>query len=236
VLLRAVGPALTGFGVPGVLANPRLRLFRGDTVVMENDDWSSGGFSLQISDTTARLSAFPLPAGSADAALLVRLDPGVYTAHVTTDNSAAGVALIEVYDTTADGAKLTSVSTRGNVGSGDNALIVGLAVTGNAAKRVLIRGVGAALGDFGVGGTLSDPILSLYNKDGVVIAQNDNWSSGTDAAAIAAAASQVQAFPLVQGSKDAALLLYLAPGSYTAIVRGVGDTTGVALVEAYEVP
>jgi len=230
-----VGPALTGFGVPGVLANPRLRLFQGATVVMENDDWSSGGFSLQIADTTARLSAFPLPAGSADAALLVRLDPGVYTAHVTTDNSAAGVALIEVYDTTAGGggAKLISVSTRGNVGSGDNALIVGLAITGNAAKRVLIRGVGAALGDFGVSGTLGDPILSLYNKDGVVIAQNDNWSSGTDAAAIAAAASQVQAFPLVQGSKDAALLLYLAPGSYTAIVRGVGDTTGVALVEAY---
>lgn len=238
VLIRAVGPALTGFGVPGVLANPRLRLFQGATVVMENDDWSSGGFSLQIADTTARLSAFPLPAGSADAALLVRLDPGVYTAHVTTDNSAAGVALIEVYDTTAGGggARLISVSTRGNVGSGDNALIVGLAITGNAAKRVLIRGVGAALGDFGVSGTLGDPILSLYNKDGVVIAQNDNWSSGTDAAAIAAAASQVQAFPLVQGSKDAALLLYLAPGSYTAIVRGVGDTTGVALVEAYEVP
>ena len=224
--------------MPGVLSNPRVRLFQGSTVIMENDDWSLGGFGPQIADTAARLYAFPLPAGSADAALIARLDPGIYTAQVTTDNSAAGVALIEVYDTTAasSGSKLISVSTRGSVGRGADALIVGLAISGNAAKRVLIRGVGAALGDFGVSGTLSDPILHLYNKDGVVIAANDNWSSGTDPAAIVAAASQVQAFPLIQGSKDAALLLYLAPGSYTAQVSGVGDTTGVALVEVYEVP
>jgi hypothetical protein len=238
VMIRAVGPGLTSFGVPGVLSNPRVRLFQGSTAIMENDDWSLGGFGHQIADTAARLYAFPLPAGSADAALIAQLNPGVYTAQVTTDNSATGVALIEVYDTTAasSGSKLIGVSTRGSVGRGDDALIVGLVISGNAAKRVLIRGVGAALGDFGVSGTLSDPILQLYNKDGVVIATNDNWSSGTDAAAIAAAASQVQAYPLVQGSRDAALLLYLAPGSYTAIVRGVGDTTGIALVEAYEVP
>jgi hypothetical protein len=236
VLIRAVGPALAGFGVPGVLSNPRVRLFKGGTAIMENDDWSLGGFGPQIADTAVRLGAFPLPAGSADAALIARLDPGTYTAHVTTDNAAAGVALIEVYDTTAasgGGTKLISVSTRGSVGRGADALIVGLVVNGQAAKRVLIRGIGPALAAFGVSGTLSDPILRLYNKDGGLVAENDNWFDRPD---IASATTQVQAFPLALGSKDAVLLLYLAPGNYTAQVSGVGDTTGVALVEAYEVP
>jgi large repetitive protein len=238
VLIRAVGPTLASFGVPGVLANPRLRLFKDQTLMLENDDWGQSSSSQQIIDTAARLSAFPLATGSADAALIARLDPGLYTAQVTSDNAATGVALVEVYDTSTssnNAPKLISVSTRGYVGQGANALIVGVAVTGNAAKHVLIRGVGPGLAAYGVGGTLADPVLRLY-KGNDVVALNDNWSDQPNANDIANAGAQAQAFSLPSGSKDAALLLYLAPGLYTAQVSGAGDTTGVALVEAYEVP
>ena len=238
VLVRATGPALSLFGVPGTLPNPRLRIFKDATVLFDNDDWSIGGSVPQISATAARLGAFPLGIGSLDAALLVRLDPGSYTAQVSSDAVAAGVALVEVYDASVDSTspqKLINVSTRADVGTGGDILIVGVVVAGQAPKKLLIRGIGPALAVFGVTGALAAPRLQLY-RGSQLLRENSGWSAGTDAALITAAAAQVGAFTLADGSKDCALLLYLAPGSYTAQISGVANTTGVALVEVYEVP
>ncbi|HEY1107813.1 MAG TPA: immunoglobulin domain-containing protein, partial [Opitutaceae bacterium] len=222
VLVRAVGPALSGFGVPGVLANPRLKLFKDGAPVIENDDWALGGFSSQIAEAAARVGAFALPASSADAAVLLRLDPGAYTAQVSGATEAAGVALIEVYDAAtaqAGGPKLINLSTRGEVGRDGDILIVGVVVSGDRAKKLLIRGIGPALGAFGVEGALADPQLQLY-QGSTLVRQNDNWSESADATSLAEAARSVGAFTLLDGSKDAALLRYLTPGSYTAQIRG----------------
>jgi hypothetical protein len=136
--------------------------------------------------------------------------------------------------TTSGDTLLANISTRGVVGSGSGVLIAGLVVGGTTPKNVLVRAAGPALGDFGVSDVLTDPVLTIINKDSQVLAQNDNWEIGGNAAAISAAASRLGAFQFKPGSRDSAFLATLAPGSYTAIVSGTGSTTGVALVEAYD--
>ena len=124
---------------------------------------------------------------------------------------------------------------RGFVGTGSSVKIVGLFVSGSSTKSVLIRASGPALALFDVSGALADPIVELYDQNRL-IATNDNWSDdATKATAIAAAATHVGAFVWPLGSKDAALLVALAPGPYTVVVRGVGNATGIALIETYDI-
>lgn len=130
--------------------------------------------------------------------------------------------------------RLINVSTRAFVGTGDQQLIGGFVVAGTGRKRVLIRGIGPRLGDLGVSGALADPTLSLVNGANVEIANNNNWSQNANAAQIAEIAAHVGAFSLNAGSTDAALLIELDPGAYTAVVGGVGGATGTALVEIYD--
>ena len=240
VLIRGIGPALAGLGVQGTLANPQLRLYRGSEVIAQNDDWSTGADSAASAAAFLRLGAFALAPGSKDAALLETLAPGAYTAHVVAD-AAGGVALAEIYDASgnpnADYQRLINLSTRGDVGTGENILIGGFIVTGNAPKKVLVRAIGPSLTAFGVAGALADPRLRVFNG-AALIAENDNWSIvPADTAATAQAARDTGAFALANGSKDAALILTLAPGAYTAQVSGAdGASTGVALIEVYEVP
>jgi hypothetical protein len=241
VMIRATGPALTAFGLDGALPNPKLELYRGTTKIQENDEWSLATNAADIIATAARTGAFPLTAASADAVLLTTLDPGGYTAQVSSVTGASGVALVEVYDAgstavTASTPRLVNISTRANVAGGEGLLIAGIVITGNAPKKVLIRATGPALTAFGVPGVLADPLLKLYKGDNV-IRQNDNWSeSSSEAALITAAGSATGAFALTVGTKDAAMLITLEPGSYTAQVSGVAGATGAALVEVYEVP
>jgi hypothetical protein len=147
--------------------------------------------------------------------------------------------LIEVYDVTPNAAapgKATNVSTRGVVGTGTNILIAGFNVTGAATRRVLVRGAGPTLANLGVPGVLADPQLTLVDQaTGRTIATNDNWASGEDAAFIASAASAAGAFPFASASRDAAILVMLPPGTYTAQLSGVGGGTGVGIVEVYDV-
>ena len=124
-----------------------------------------------------------------------------------------------------------AVSARNAVGTGDNIRIAGFVVDGSAAKTLLIRGVGAKLAEFGVTDVLTDPKLEIYNAAGLKIAENDSWN-----ALLQALARSVGAFDLTLGSRDAALLITLAPGTYTAQISGSGGTTGEAIVEVYEVP
>ena len=243
VLLRAVGPALAGFGVTGALANPRLQLFDATgKLVLENDDWSGTDTAAAF----AQVGAFALAAGTRDAALLTTLAPGAYTMHVL-DGGETGVALAEIYDASANPTgefqRLVNISSRGTVEASDGVLIGGFVVTGNSPKRVLVRGVGAALAGFGVAGALADPRLAIYAGTALV-AQNDDWSTPTavvgqaaaTAAELADAARTVGAFAFGAGSRDAAVLVTLAPGAYTAQVGGAAGQTGVALVEVYELP
>jgi hypothetical protein len=231
VLVRAIGPALGGFGVQGSLPDPRLQLFASTGgLVVENDNWS--GF--ETSAAAGALGAFKLSEGARDSAVVVTLQPGAYTL-VVMPNGGDGVALAEVYDAdagnAAGGAEIINLSTRGRVDGGEGALIAGFTVKGTSSRRVLVRGVGPSLAKFGVVGVLEAPTLKIFQADRLV-AQNDGWQVSADEVSAASVASG--AFALEAGSKDAAVVLTLAPGAYSAVVSGAGTMSGVALVEVYE--
>lgn len=132
--------------------------------------------------------------------------------------------------------RLVNLAARALVGQGDQILIPGFVIGGTQPKRLLIRAAGPALAGFGVEGTLSDPAMELLNASSTVVATNDNWGSSANSAAIASTAATVGAFAFAAGSRDAAALVTLQPGAYTVKTTGVGDATGVALVEVYDVP
>ncbi|MBC7369637.1 MAG: YHYH protein [Undibacterium sp.] len=231
MLARAVGPTLANFNVSGVLADPRLGLVSGTTTVASNDNWLAADAA-----TMSAAGAFALAAGSKDAALVATLGAGGYTLPVTATDGGSGVALLEVYDAASSTTlNVVNASTRAYVGTGDAVLIPGFVVAGTGSLRLLVRAVGPALANFGVAGVLADPALTLYSGTKAV-ATNDNWSSGADATELSAAGAAVGAFALTTGSKDAAILTTLPAGAYTAVVSGVGSTTGTALVEIYVIP
>lgn len=214
--LRALGPKLAEFGVPGVLANPLLQVFQGDTVVQSNDNVAA-----------VEAVSFGLTAGALDSAMVLSLPANAYTAQVTGVGGGEGVALIEVNDAAPNVndpgvPRLFNVAARTEVGTGADILIAGFTINGNVPKRLLIRALGPKLTEFGVGGVLANPRLQVFRGD-TVVAENDDVSA-TDTAASG----------LTVGARDAALVVVLVPGAYTAQVSGVGDTTGVALIELTE--
>ena len=233
VLTRAVGPGLSAFGVTGALADPSLSLVSGNTTAATNDNWLATDAA-----TFANVGAFALTAGSRDAAIVSTLSPASYTTPVGA-NSGSGITLLEVYDADSAAsptARLVNASTRAFVGTGESVLIPGFVISGTGTVRLLLRAAGPALAAFGVTGTLADPQISLFSSaSSAAIATNDNWSSASNAAAISAAAVTAGAFAFTAGSRDAAALVDLSAGSYTATVSGVGATTGTALVEIYVV-
>lgn len=231
MLVRAVGPALRAFGLPKALSDPSLMLLADAGPLASNDSWPASA-----AGTMTAVGAFPLPPASKDAAIVASLAPGSYSAPIGAPEGESGVALVEVYD--ADSSTTTSiinVSTRAFVGTGDRILIPGFSIAGTGSVRLLIRAVGPTLASFGLSDALGDPAITLY-EGSKIIATNDNWSAGANAADLAAAASRVGAFALGKGSHDAALLATLPAGSYSAVVSGVGNTTGTALVEIYVLP
>ena len=237
VLLRAVGPTLSDFGVKGALANPRLLLFdAAGKVIAENDDWSGA----ETAAAMAQVGAFGFAAGAKDAALLITLVPGTYTMQVL-EVAGSGVALAEIYDANpnpnADYQRLVNISTRGEAGIGENVLIGGFIITGNSPKKVLVRGIGPGLAAFGLTATLDNPLLRVY-RGGELVGENDNWSAvPAEAIATAQVARDTGAFALASGSKDAAVILTLMPGAYTGQVSPAdGTRPGTALVEIYELP
>jgi hypothetical protein len=223
VLVRAAGPALSVFGLSGAMADPRLDLYTGQTVTFSNDDWPAN-----LAATFTEVGAFPLPAGSRDAAFVQSIDG---SRSIQARGTGAGVVLVEAYDLGAGNSpRLVNVSARNRVGTGDDILIAGFNIVGTGTKQLLIRAVGPKLTVFGVAGVLADPKLELYDSTNAKVAENDTW-----AASLTTTFAAVGAFPLDAGSRDAALLTTLAPGSYTVQVRGADGGTGEALVEIYEV-
>lgn len=241
LLVRAVGPTLGLFGLANPLRDPLLE-FRSDAETPAiNDNWGDTAPEA-IRAATSNVSAFPLPERSLDAALVLVGDGGRnirYTADVQTRDGGSGVALVEVYDAdiSRTNATLSNLSTRGFVGVGDNVLIPGLVVGGAGQLRVLVRAVGPTLGQsFGVPGVISHPVLVVYRKGGVRVAENSLWSINGRKGDIAGAAGLVGAFPLIEGNADSALVIALDPGEYTIQVSGEGGVQGVALVEIYALP
>jgi hypothetical protein len=247
VIVRAIGPSLANANPPvvGALQNPVLELHdsTGATIAM-NDNWKTNTLADRQTIISVGLDQFNgSPISDAEAVLVASLEPrddtvpnsGAYTAVVSGFNSNTGVGLVEVYDLDAASAEaeLANISTRGFVGTGDDVLIGGVIVgpTGVPSATVVVRAIGPSLGVATppVVGALADPFIELHNSDGDIIATNDNWMDGDDEAEITALG--------LAPSEDAesALLANLIAGNYTALVKGVGDTTGVALVEVFNV-
>jgi hypothetical protein len=266
VIVRSRGPSMAGapFFVPGTLANPQVQLFSGPTMIAQNDNWqdapSCPGFvcegAAEILNTgldpcTPNPGQSSSPANCAlEAALLITLPSGPYTAIVSGADGRTGVGLVEIFEADASViSELSNISTRGFVQSGDDVMIGGLIIEGSSPATVLIRARGPSMSGtpFSVPGTLANPFLQLFSGQDV-IAQNDNWQDppsctgfvcGTAAQIAASRLDPCQPNPGQTVSPpsctlESAILITLPPGAYTAIVSGVGNTTGVGLVEAFE--
>ncbi len=243
VLIRGLGPAMRSLGVEDAISDPQILLYRlgEETPMVENDDWGSAANAAAIASSAQIAGAAPLPSNSKDAALLLELGPGVYTAVVKNGEGVEGTALVEIFDVSAaegedTGSSLANISMRGEVGNSNDVTIAGFAVTGDTPKRMMIRVMGSELDAYGVSNTLSDPELVLYDMGGeeaVLIATNDDWQEDADVAREAAASSG--AFPFDENSQSAAKVIWLDPGLYTAVAKSGSAAKGVVLVEVYEV-
>ena len=223
VVVRARGPSLAQFGVPGVLANPFLQLYSGQTVIASNDNWQ------QATNASAITASGQAPTDVNEAAILTTLNPGPYTAIVTGVGNTQGVAIVEVFEIDAFTVPLVNIATRGPVLTGDNVMIGGFIIQGSGPQTVVVRARGPSLAQFGVPGVLANPVLQLYSGQ-TVIATNDNWQQAANAAAITASGQAPTDI------NESAILMTLNPGPYTAIVSGAGGGTGIAIVEVFTVP
>ena len=238
VLLRGAGPALTALGVTEVLKDPQLTLYDSSgTVLASNDDWGSEANQRALISTVAtQVGAFAWPADSKDSALLVTLKPGLYTVIESGVGGSTGVGLVEAYAVGETGTtRLYNLSSRSLTQGGDKVTIAGFVVSGTQAKTVLLRCSGPSLAKLGVSGVMADPLLLVY-QGSTLLASNDDWSTDAGkASSISSAAKKVGAFDWSSGTKDAALLLTLQPGLYTAMGQGKDESSGVTLLEVYEV-
>jgi hypothetical protein len=225
VLVRGVGPSLARFGLQGLLQDPVLELHDATHLVTSNDNWSDAPNRDEIANTSIA------PSDPLESAILLTLSPGNYTAVLREMSDSSGVGVVEVYDLdqTGGGSRLANISTRGLVGTGDNVMIGGTIVTGSNPVNVLFRAIGPSLANFGVTNAIQDPILELHNGNGGTIAVDDNWRDSQEAVITATGIPPTD-------NRESAILANLPPGAYTAVVRGSGNSTGVALVEAYQLP
>jgi hypothetical protein len=229
VVVRGLGPTLgqPPFNITGVLADPTLQLFDGSGhPFWFNDNWK---------DTQqAQIQATGLaPPNELESAALQILQPGNYTAILSGKNGTTGVGLVEVYDISPGVfAELTNVSTRGFVGTGNNVMIGGIITSGgNGSTQIVVRGLGPTLAapPFGIAGALADPVVTLVDSNGNIVASNNNWKDKPGQAAA------IQATGLAPPNDlESAIIITVAAGRYTAILRGNGGGTGIGLVEVYK--
>ncbi len=223
VVLRGIGFSLPAIGINNALEDPVIELHSGDSVISMSDDWIDDSWASTV-------ASYHLdPTNSRESAILATLNPGNYTVVLRGfDSDATGTGLIELYDLHTTGGRAGNISTRGTVGGSDQVLIGGFVIGGSQTKDVVVRAIGPSLASAGIAGPLNDPMIELHDSSGAVVASNDDWQSGPNAA-------QIQSTGLAPTNPaESALLATLSPGSYTAIVRGANNATGVALVEVYD--
>jgi arylsulfate sulfotransferase len=223
IVLRALGPSLSSFGVSNVLGDPVLSVYNSShTLVASNDNWQSdpNHFIVEANGLA--------PANLLESATVQTLAPGAYTVIVTGHDMTAGIGLVELYDlSTLSDSTLENISTRGSVGTADEVLISGFIVGDVGSATVIVRALGPSLASHGVTGALSDPILTIYDSTGAAIATNDNWQDNVNAI-------DIQKNGLAPPNpSESALVLHLSAGSYTAIVSGANGATGIGLAEVY---
>jgi hypothetical protein len=240
VIIRAIGPELSQYGVPDPMADPTLELHDGTgALIGSNDDWQHtiiGGIitSDQVQDI---MNGGHAPGDPRESAIIAELPPGNYTAILRGVTNTTGVALVEVYNLSTSGDSiLGNISTRSFVQTVDNVMIGGFIVQGTAPKRVIIRAIGPELSQFGVPDPLQDPTLELHDGNGALIGSNDNWQTTIIGGVITGDQVQdiINSGHAPGDPRESAIIAELPPGNYTAIVRGVDNTTGVALVEVYD--
>lgn len=262
VLVRAAGPALIQYGVPNVLADPVLRIFSGQTQMAANDDWNLQEPGTSAAEVAAA-GGFAFAAGSRDAALLLTLPSGAYTAIVEGKAGASGSGLVEVYDADSGGAKLINLSTRGYADRNGKEMFGGFVVRAGpvpgATKRVLVRVLGPTLSraPFGMSGTMEDPFLALHNAAGELLIQNDDWSTGAEGGISAQndfkptvryySEKQIAATGFAPTNRrEPCVMVDLPPGAYTVIASpfelidpnptiAQPARPGVGIVEVYEI-
>jgi N-acetylneuraminic acid mutarotase len=242
VIIRAIGPELTQYGVPNPLLNPTLELHDGrGALIASNDDWHVtiiGG--IITSDQWVDIAnSGHAPTDGRESAIIADLPPGNYTAIVRGVDNMTGVALVEAYDLSPEtNSILGNISTRSFVQTDDNVMIGGFIVQGTQPKKVIIRAIGPELSapPFNIPNVLTDPTLELHDSTGALIASNDNWMTTIIGGIITSDQVQdiINSGHAPTDPSESAIIATLPQGNYTAIVRGVNNTMGVALVETYD--
>jgi glucose/arabinose dehydrogenase len=226
-VLRALGPSLKvgGQPIPGRLTNPILELRDGrGALITSNNDWMTSPQRQQI------INQHLQPPDSRESALFASLQPGAYTAIMRGVRNTSGIGLVEIYDVDqAKPANAINISARGRVRTGDNVMIAGFSLGANQSRNVLLRALGPSLTTHGVTGVLQNPTLELHNSSGALIAFNDNWRTNQEAAIVATGLAPTN-------NNESAIVGILAPGNYTAVVRGANNSIGIGLAEVYQLP
>jgi hypothetical protein len=227
LLLRAIGPSLTQFGVPNALADPVLELHGpGAFVTITNDNWRDD----PVQEAAIQATGIP-PTNNLESAIDTTLNPGAYTTIVRGKNSTSGVALVEVYDLSqAVLAKLANISTRAFVNTGDDIVIAGFILGNhNGDDRIVVRGIGPSLTAVGVPNALANPTLELRDGNGALLVANNDWQDDP-----AQAAELIADGLAPTNNLESGLAATLPPGLYTALLAGINNGTGVGLVEVYD--
>ena len=231
VIIRGVGPSLANFGVQGALGDTTLELHQGNSTLATNDDWKIDGQTGQSQEATIAATNLA-PSNNLESAIVATLNPGAYTAILAGKNQTSGIGVVEVFDLNqAANSKLANISTRGFVDAGDNAMIGGFIVggAGGGAAKVIVRGLGPSLTNFGIPNALTDPTLELHDGNGVTVATDDNWKDSQR--------TEIEATALMPSSDlESAIVRTLVPGGYTAVLRGVNNGVGIGLVEVFNLP
>lgn len=223
VVIRARGPSLAAAGITNALANPTIQLFSGSTPIASNDDWGTATNAAAI-----QASGFA-PSDPAESAILTTLNPGAYTAVVTGVGTSIGVGIVEIFEVDTPASPLSNLSSRGQVGTGNDVTIGGFVIQGTSPQTVVIRARGPSLAAAGVSSPLANPTLQLFSGT-VLMETNDDWGSAANAAAIQSSGYAPS------NAQESVILVTLNPGAYTAIVSGVGGATGVAIIEIFALP
>jgi uncharacterized Zn-binding protein involved in type VI secretion len=227
VIVRAIGPSLAQHGITNPLQDPTLELHdHNGTLIAFNDNWMSAPNRQAIIDSGLA------PSNNFESAILRSLSPGNYTAIVRGVSSGTGIAVVEGYDLDMTaGSKLGNISTRALVQTGDNVMVGGLIITGTGQKNVIVRAIGPSLAQQGITNPLLDPTLELHDNNGALLIANDDWQENSTQAAQITTSGLAPSNPA-----ESALATSLLPGTYTAIVTGKNGTTGIGVVEVYNLP